>query len=135
MLLKCTSLIIPYLYISSFVRMSYINFDHCFIWDWLFLMISSNWSSKQIVLQAFSHLLNPNMEDLCERIPLLGKLVFTNLDNQSLTNFREVSRRLNESLDKERLLWLRIIKNHKSNSHHNFFLIKTATYIYLFTLH
>ena len=54
------------------------------------------------------------MEDLCERIPLLGKLVFTNLDNQSLTNFR--SRRLNESLDKEKILWLRIIKNHKRNT-------------------
>ena len=50
------------------------------------------------------------MEDLCERIPLICKFVFSNLDDKSLTNCRETSRRLKESLDTERLLWLRIIK-------------------------
>ena len=50
------------------------------------------------------------MEDLCERIPLIYKFVFSNLDDKSLANCREASRRLKESLDKERLLWLRIIK-------------------------
>ena len=48
-------------------------------------------------------LLNPKMEDLCERIPLLSKYVFANLNDQSLTNCRKASRRLNESLDSERL--------------------------------
>ena len=56
------------------------------------------------------------MKHLFESIPLLGKLVFTNLDNQSLTNCKEVSRKLYESLDKERLLWIRIITNHKCNT-------------------
>ena len=50
------------------------------------------------------------MEDLCERIPLFCKFVFSNLDDKSLTKCTEASRRLKESLDKERLLWLRIIK-------------------------
>ena len=50
------------------------------------------------------------MEDLCERIPLIRKVVCSNLDDKSLTNCREASRRLKESLVKERLLWLRIIK-------------------------
>ena len=50
------------------------------------------------------------MEDLCERIPLIFKFVFSNLDDKSLTNCRETSRRLKESLETERLLWLRIIK-------------------------
>ena len=55
------------------------------------------------------------MEDLCERIPLLAKFVFTNVDNQSLTNCRKASRRLNVLLDSERLLWMRIIKLNRSH--------------------
>ena len=55
------------------------------------------------------------MEDLCERIPLLAKFVFANLDDQSLTNCRKASRRLNASLDSERLFWMRIIKLNRSH--------------------
>ena len=55
-----------------------------------------------------------NLDSQTIEVNIFNKGIFSNLDDKSLTNCREASRRLKESLDKERLLWLRIIK-HNSN--------------------
>ena len=52
------------------------------------------------------------MEDLCGRFPLLSKMVFENLDNQSLVKFKESSWEINNHLQNERFYWIRIIKKH-----------------------
>ena len=52
------------------------------------------------------------MEDLCERFPLLSKMVFENLDDQSLVKVKESSRKINNHLQNERLYWIRRIKKH-----------------------
>ena len=52
------------------------------------------------------------MEDLCERFPLLSKMVFENLDNQSLVKVKESSWEINNHLQNERFYWIRIIKKH-----------------------
>ena len=52
------------------------------------------------------------MEDLCERFPLLSKMVFENLDDQSLVKVKESSQKINNHLQNERLYWIRRIKKH-----------------------
>ena len=52
------------------------------------------------------------MEDLCERFPLLSKMVFENLDNQKLVIVKESSLEINNHLQNERFYWIRIIKKH-----------------------
>ena len=52
------------------------------------------------------------MEGLCKKFPLLGKLVFENLDDESLVKFKESSREINNHLQNERYYWIRIIKKH-----------------------
>ena len=52
------------------------------------------------------------MEDLCKRFPLLGKMVFENVDDENLVKFKESSREINNHLQNERYYWTRIIKKH-----------------------
>ena len=52
------------------------------------------------------------MEDLCGRFPLLSKMVFENLDDQSLVKVKESSRKINNHLQNERVYWIRMIKTH-----------------------
>ena len=55
------------------------------------------------------------MEDLCQIFPLMSKIVFNNLDDQSLANLKIASRKLNEFLKDEKLLSIRIIKKYRKN--------------------
>ena len=52
------------------------------------------------------------MEGLCERFPLLSKMVFENLDDQSLVKVKESNREINNHLQNERVYWIRMIKKH-----------------------
>ena len=52
------------------------------------------------------------MEDLCERFPLISKMVFENLDHQSLVKIKESSWKINNHHQNERFYWIRIIKKH-----------------------
>ena len=52
------------------------------------------------------------MEGLCKRFPLLGKMVFENVDDECLVKFKESSREINNHLQNERYYWTRIIKKH-----------------------
>ena len=52
------------------------------------------------------------MENLCGRFPLLSKMVFENLDDQSLVKVKESSRKINNHLQNERVYWIRMIKTH-----------------------
>ena len=52
------------------------------------------------------------MEDLCERFPSISKMLFENLDDQSLVKVKESSLKINNHLQNERFYWVRIIKKH-----------------------
>ena len=56
-----------------------------------------------------------NMEDLCERIPLIRDLIFKNVDNQSLIKCIIASKRLQQVLDQDKNNWIRIILKYKIN--------------------
>jgi hypothetical protein len=55
------------------------------------------------------------MEDLCYRYPVLGKLVFNNLDDQSLYNCQEASRVSSQFVIRERFFWIRVIQKYHKN--------------------
>ena len=55
------------------------------------------------------------MDDLCERFPLVAKMVLNNLDDQSLTNCKIVNRKLNNFIENERFYWIRILKKYVLN--------------------
>ena len=50
------------------------------------------------------------MEDLSTRMPHVVELISKNLDDQSLTKSKEISRTIAECLGNERFYWIRIIK-------------------------
>ena len=49
------------------------------------------------------------MEEVCEIFPLLAENILKRLDYKSLTNCKEVSRKLQNTLENGRLLWKQII--------------------------
>ena len=55
------------------------------------------------------------MEDLCETMPLIGQILLNTLDNQSLTNCKTVTRKLDKFLGNERFYWIRVIKQYEEN--------------------
>ena len=55
------------------------------------------------------------MEDLSLRFPLVARIIFNNLDNESLTKIGDVSRPINKFLDQERIYWLRILGKYEKN--------------------
>ena len=55
------------------------------------------------------------MENILARYPHLGKLVFNNMDNQSLINFKEASRDVSEFMENDRFFWIRILKRYGKN--------------------
>ena len=55
------------------------------------------------------------MEEIFKRFPDMGKLIFKNLDNQSLAKSKEISQNFNEFIKHERFFWLRIIRNYTDN--------------------
>ena len=52
------------------------------------------------------------MEVLTRRFPLIIRMVFKNLDNQSITHSKCASRTFAEFLDNERFFWIRVIKKY-----------------------
>ena len=55
------------------------------------------------------------MEGLCKRFPLLSKMVFEELDDESLVKFKESSKEINNHLQNERFYWIRIINKHSEH--------------------
>ena len=55
------------------------------------------------------------MEDLCQRFPMICRIITNNLDTQSLINFKVSNRNISKSLDEERFYWIRIIKKYDQN--------------------
>ena len=55
------------------------------------------------------------MDTLCEKFPVLGKMIFNNLDDQTLTKCKEVSREIMSFLDNNTFYWLRVIKGNDKN--------------------
>ena len=55
------------------------------------------------------------MEILNKRFPLVGRMVFKNLDNQSLTQSKNASRTFSEFLVDEKFYWIRVIKKYNGN--------------------
>ena len=49
------------------------------------------------------------MEEVCSRFPLLAENIFKRLDQKSLTNCKEVSRKMQDSLENEKVLWKQMI--------------------------
>ena len=52
------------------------------------------------------------MEQLCQRFPLIGQKIINQVDNETLTNFKDGGRYTNDFLKKERFYWIRIIKRY-----------------------
>ena len=58
---------------------------------------------------------NSSMEDHAFRFPHLASNIFDQLDNQSLVNCKEVSRKLDNFFGNEKFFWLRIIHEYRGN--------------------
>ena len=52
---------------------------------------------------------NSKMEEVCARFPLLAENIFKRLAPKSLTNCKEVSRKLQDSLKSGKVLWKQMI--------------------------
>ena len=52
------------------------------------------------------------MEELCQRFPLIAQKILNHVDNETLTNFKEIGRNIDDFLRKERFYWLRIIQRY-----------------------
>ena len=55
------------------------------------------------------------MEGLCKRFPLLSKMVFEELNDESLVKFKESSKEINNHLQNERFYWIRVINKHSEH--------------------
>ena len=55
------------------------------------------------------------MEDLSKKFPLVARIIFNNLDDESLTKIGELNRQTNKLLDQERIYWLRILRKYQKN--------------------
>ena len=55
------------------------------------------------------------MDELIQKIPLLGENIFSQLGNKSLTQCMESSRLWNDFIVNEKLLWIKIIQAHVTN--------------------
>ena len=55
------------------------------------------------------------MEELCCRFPVLGQLMFDNLDEESLNNCKEASKVVSQFVINERFFWIRMIRKYYKN--------------------
>ena len=51
------------------------------------------------------------MENFCRRFPLVSKMVFNELDDQSLTQVKMSNRKICQHLEEERFYWIRVLKS------------------------
>ena len=56
-----------------------------------------------------------SLDNLCEKFPVLCEMIFNNLDDQTLTKCKEVSRKLRSVLEKDRFYSIRVIKGINKN--------------------
>ena len=70
--------------------------------------------TKQNKQHPVLHLVS-SMEELGSRFPLISQIILNNVDDNSLANFRKVSRENSNFLDNERFYWIRNIKKYSSN--------------------
>ena len=52
-----------------------------------------------------------------KRFPHFSESIFNNLDNQSLINCKEASRKLSDFLESERFFWIRMLRNYSKHYH------------------
>ena len=52
------------------------------------------------------------MEQLCQRFPLISQKIINQVDDETLTNFKDGGRYTNDFLKKERFYWIRIIEKY-----------------------
>ena len=52
------------------------------------------------------------MEEVCQRFPLISQKILNHVDNETLINFKKVSRNHADFLEKERFYWIRIIQRY-----------------------
>lgn len=52
------------------------------------------------------------MEDLFRKIPLITKIIFEELDDQSFVNLKDASREIIANLKKERFYWIRVLRSY-----------------------
>ena len=64
--------------------------------------------------KLFLHVVS-SMEDLGRRFPLISKIILNNIDDKSLTKFRNASRENSIFLDTEIFYWIRYIKKYTTN--------------------
>ena len=50
------------------------------------------------------------MEDLFRKIPLITKIIFEELDDQSFVSLKDASREIIANLKKERFYWIRVLR-------------------------
>ena len=62
------------------------------------------------------------LDTLCKQFPVLCEMIFNNLDDQTLTKCKEVSRKLSSVLDNSRFYSLRVIKGINKNDDRGGFL-------------
>ena len=55
------------------------------------------------------------MEDLCHRFPHVAKMIFNDLDDQSLIKSIEANRELDDFLSNDRIYWTRVLAIYKTN--------------------
>ena len=55
------------------------------------------------------------MEELSMRIPLINQLILKNLDDKSLANFKENSRKINQVMNKDKSYWITMLNKHSEN--------------------
>ena len=53
------------------------------------------------------------LEQFCLRFPQIGKDILTEVNNESLMEFKQTSQELSTFLEDEKLLWIRKIRKYK----------------------
>ena len=77
---------------------------------WFFIIKTKAEWHRLLVVNCWS-----TMEDLCQRFPMICRIITNNLDTQSLINFKVSNRNISKCLDEERFYWIRIIKKYDQN--------------------
>ena len=72
-------------------------------------------NSAFIKMTQKTSVLKASMGTLCRRFPLASQMVFNHLDDQSLAQSKEASKKMAEFLDNERFYWIRIIKKYRGH--------------------
>ena len=76
-------------------------------------MILQSLEQKAIsYFHQFLKKLQPAMEEICQRFPLIAQKILNYVDNETLINFNKAGRNNAAFMEKERFYWIRIIKRY-----------------------